>query len=405
MRFRLHPIYLMTGFILLITGIPESFGAEKALRFTTSLAEAEWKVMREVVWPMFDKQTGVRVEASPVEAADLGKMLMAMVRARRMEIDIFAQDNMRIAELVDMGVVEDLSAYRSMIPPEVPKALVEGGVIDKKLYFLPYRPNVQITYVNSKKLKLFGLKPPKDWYELFHVAKTFYEKEGIGRLLFKATGGAPTTTQLYEWIIAAGGDPFAFKDVGSMITFTFLQRLWPYVHPDSKKAKWDTSNEYLARESVYLAQNWPFGVPLIVQDWGKKWLETYNGWAGPYREAHVIGGEVLGIPKGSPNREMALKFVRFLQSREIQKALVARLGWPPIRDDAMTDVEEWMKPHFKSVMDAMKHGVFRANVPYWAEFDSLLNEAFSRIVLRGEDVVSVLNNSHDRMERAKKRYK
>ncbi len=153
----------------------------------------------------------------------------------------------------------------------------------------------------------------------------------------------------------------------------------------------------------YLAQNWPFGVQLLIKEYGKTEIKTYSGWAGPSREARVVGGEVLGIPVGTPHKDLALDFIWFMQSREVQEILTSSLGWPSIRSDAYGQVEEWMRPHFQAVSEALKHGVFRKNVPYWADFEKLINEAFVRIVMRGEDVDRVLNTLHDRMEATKAR--
>jgi trehalose transport system substrate-binding protein len=195
---------------------------------------------------------------------------------------------------------------------------VSGGV----RYFLPFRPNVQIAYYNAERFAQYNLQPPRTWPELLAVARTFYEKEQTGRVLFTGAGGAPTTTQLYEWIVAAGGDPFDFAHPGTVATFRFLAALRPYLSSESRRAKWNTTNEALAQEVTYLAQNWPFGVPLLVQEYGKTAIRTYSGWAGPVREAHVIGGDVLGIPVGAPHRQLALALIRYLQSREVQTILV-----------------------------------------------------------------------------------
>ena len=70
------------------------------------------------------------------------------------------------------------------------------------------------------------------------MARTFYEKEQIGRVLFTGAGGAPTTTQLYEWIVAAGGDPFDFAHPGTVDPFRFLATLRPYLSSESRRAKW-----------------------------------------------------------------------------------------------------------------------------------------------------------------------
>jgi trehalose transport system substrate-binding protein len=106
------------------------------------------------------------------------------------------------------------------------------------------------------------------------VARTFYEKEQTGRMLCTGAGGAPTTTQLYEWIVVAGGDPFDFAHPGTVDTFRFLAALRPYLASESRRAKWNTTNDALAQEIAYLAQNWPFGVPLLIQEYGKTAIRT-----------------------------------------------------------------------------------------------------------------------------------
>lgn len=387
--------------ILLACTIPSGplAAEEQSLTVSMRLQESEWQVMRAEVFPRFEKECDCTVLPRDVPPEQLGQLLEAMVRAGQMKIDVLAQDNLRLLELVAAGVVQDLSAYEDRIPATVPRTLTEAGRFRGKLYFFPYRPNVQIAYYNAPRFERHGLAPPRTWTELLHVARTFKEKEGIGRVLFKAWGGAPTATQLYEWIVSAGGDPLVLTDSGTVETFRFLQRLWPYLSPDSRRAKWDTSNQFLAQESAYLAQNWPFGVRLLVQEYGKKdTIKTYSGWAGPVREAHVIGGEVLGIPVGSPHPTLALDFIQFMQSKAVQEIFTSRLGWPAVRTDAYGRVEVWMRPHFQAVAQALEHGILRKNVSYWPEYEKLINEAFVRIVVRGEVVEGTLHALQARLE-------
>jgi trehalose transport system substrate-binding protein len=367
------------------------------------LGEVEWQVMRQQIFPPFEKEHQVKIEAIQMEAADLPQVLEAQVKAGKVKIDLFAQDNMQLSYLVYKGLVEDLSAREKDIPKTIIPALITAGKFKGKLYFLPYRPNVQITYYNRRKFKQYGLTPPRNWDELLKIAKVFKAKERTGKILFKAYGGAPTATQLYEWIVSAGGDPLTINDAGCVKTFTFLQKLWPYTSPDSIRAKFDTSNEYLARESAYLMQNWPFGLRIIIEDYGKKDIATYHGFSGPVREAHVVGGEVFGIPKGTRNKDLAIKFIEYMQSRSVQEKLVSELSWPSIRTDAYGQVTGWQKPHFRSVQEALKHGVFRKNVSYWPDFERYINEAFDEIVVHGKPVKKTLDFYHQRLEQAKQR--
>ncbi|HEX9879385.1 MAG TPA: sugar ABC transporter substrate-binding protein, partial [Candidatus Binatia bacterium] len=72
-----------------------------------------------------------------------------------------------------------------------------------------------------------------------------------------------------------------------------------------------------------------------------------------------------------------------------------------IRGDGYGEVEAWMKPHFQAVMEALGHGVFRKNVPYWAEFERIINEAFIRTVVERQSVDEILNVLHKRLEAVK----
>jgi trehalose transport system substrate-binding protein len=270
---------------------------------------------------------------------------------------------------------------------------------------MPYRPNIQIVYYNRDKFETYGLNPPRTWNELYAVAKAFYDREGIGRILIKAAGGTPTTTQMYEFIVSAGGNPLSFNDPGTVNTFTFIQRLWKYVSPDSRKAKYDTSNDYLAREACYLMQNWPFGYRLLIKDYGKTNIAVYGGFSGPVRRAHVVGGEVLGLPVGSPNRALALAFVQYMQTKVVQEKLATHLGWPSIRSDAYGQVPDWMEPQFEAVSEALQHGIFRENVPYWTEFNKLFTEAFTKIVIKSAPAKPTLDEYHHKMDRVKERYR
>jgi len=371
-------------------GASPAFPATPTLTVTMRLADAEWRPIREEVLPPFERTCGCRVRAIDVPPELLVQRLKAMRAAGRVEIDLFAQDNMRLQELVDAGLVQPLDDKEVRLDAAILPPLASAGIRGGRRYFLPFRPNVQIAYYNAKKFDTYGLTPPRTWGELLAVAKTFKEREGIGRVLFQGVGGAPTVTQLYEWVVSAGGDPFDLAHPATGATFRFLGELAPYLSPDSRRAKWDTTNDALAQESAYLAQNWPFGVPLLIRDYGKTDIATYSGWAGPAREAHVIGGDDLGIPVGSSQRDLALRLVRHLESRQVQTILAARLGWPAIRSDATGTVEAWLRPHVASVQEAMRHGVFRKNVSYWADYERTISEAAERILWRKEPVDRVL---------------
>jgi trehalose transport system substrate-binding protein len=380
---------------------PEPGGSE--LTVMMGLAEVEWRAMRERVFPPFEQHHQARIRGVQAEAPDAAKKLLAMHRAKRMEVDLITQDVLQLAPLVNEGVMADLSAFREAIPPTALPHLVEVGAFDGSLYFMPYRPNVQIAYYHEEKFRAYELQPPQTWHELLTVAKRFREAEGVGRVVLKGTLSPNTTTQVIEFIWAAGGDPLVLNDQGSVQAFTFIQQLAPYLAPETRRADWNTTNAFLATESVYLARNWPFGIHLLVQKAGKTQIKAYHGWHGPVREAHVLGGEVIGIPQGTRQRELALALMRYLMSRPVQEMLVSSLGWPSFRSDAYGGVQAWQAPYFVAVQEALEQAQPRPHVGYWAHLDRALTGAFREIVYEAQTVQATLDRYRRELEQARQR--
>ena len=112
--------------------------------------------------------------------------------------------------------------------------------------FFPGRPNVQITYYNTDIFDGTNYTIPQTWEELLDVAKRLKEEYKIGKVAIHGTLDGNTTSQVCEFITAAGGDITVLNDEGCRKVFSFLQKLYPYLSPESKKANWNTSNKYPA---------------------------------------------------------------------------------------------------------------------------------------------------------------
>ena len=74
----------------------------------------------------------------------------------------------------------------------------------------------------------------------------------------------------------------------------------------------------------------------------------------------------------------------------MQTVLLNRLGWASLRSDVNASVEAWLQPHVAAVGEALRHGVFRTSVSYWAAYERLVDEAVQRILWRHEEPDQVL---------------
>jgi trehalose transport system substrate-binding protein len=377
--------------------------ARPGLTFSASLAEDERKTVREVL-DRFRAETGVAVALVSVAANDLPEKLRVEVGAGRPTIDLFAQDNLALRPLVDGGLVQtldDVAVPDGVLPTMAPPTF--GGT----RYFLPFRPNVLVTYANRARLKETGVAPPRTVGELRAVAQAFRARRGTPKVTLALAEGAPTAITVAELVVGFGGDPLVLNDAGSVAAFELLAGLWRdgLLARESLVAKYDTQVDNLISETAWLAQNWPFTSGILARQDLLDRFEVYEGWRGPARAAHVIGGDVLGIPRGvaGPRRERAIQLARFLMSRDAQERLVAGNAWPAIREDAYGRVPEGQRPTFDAVRRALADGWHRPAVAYWPAVSDAMNEAVRRVVQGSEPVRPVLDRLHAGIAEAARR--
>lgn len=361
------------------------------LKVSIAMAESEAQVFNDVVVNAFKEQTGGDVEVVNIEAVDVVRTLEAQVGGDNVQIDLLVQDNNTLAPLVSGGLVEELPEAEDVMPPATIAALKEVLQFDGTYYFLPARPNVQITYYNNAKFEEYGVQPPKTWDELSSVAQTIKDKAGVGQVSVQGVAGGAVGVTCTQFLWQAGGDPLKINDEAGQQAFQFLQDLKPNLTPQYPTATFDTTNTYILNQSVVLAQNWPFGVNVIVGEGGMTDVLAYAGWEGPAGNALVLGGDVFGIAKGTPNRDMALDFTKLWMSRDIQELLTAQNGWPSMRSDALGQVEGWQQPYFEVVAEALGFTKPRPNVTYWTDVENILTNAFNDIVTNGAPVAETLD--------------
>jgi len=363
----------------------------KSLKVSIAMAESEATVFNDVVVNGFKEATGGDIEIVNIEAIDVVRTLQAQVDSGNIQLDLLVQDNNTLAPLVAGGLVEELPEATDVMPAEVIPALLDVLQFDGKYYFLPARPNVQITYYNSAKFDEWGLEPPTTWDDLASTAQSIKDAAGVGQVSIQGVAGGAVGVTVTQFLWQAGGDPLEINNDAGQQAFQFLQDLKPNLTPQYPTATFDTTNTYLLNESVVLAQNWPFGVNVIVGEGGKTEVLTYAGWEGPAGNALVLGGDVFGVASGTQNKDMALDLVRFYLTKDVQEQLTAKNGWPSARSDATGAVEEWQQPYFDVVAEALAVTKPRPNLTYWTDVENVLTNAFNDIVTNGADVKETLD--------------
>src|SRR2546422_9168623 len=379
--------------------------AGTSITLSVSLAESEVGPVEEVL-KMFKDQTGVNVKLTSVTAQDLPQKLQVEVSSGQHTIHLFAQDNLALATLVDKGLVEDLSDVQ--IPDGVTPALIPQK-FDGKQYFLPFRPNVRVTYANKDRFASAGVQPPTTTDEFKTVAEKLKQAaggQGKVTLSLSDTGGdtGPLGVTMSEWIVSYGGNPLLLNDQGSKDAITFLQGMWKEgdFAKESLQAKYDTEVDYLQGETSWLATNWPFTTGELSKTGILSKFDVYEGWKGPVRAAHVVGGDVLGIPKGGSGKQKdaAIALAQVLEGKDGQTILVAKNSWPSVRSDALAEVPADQKQTFDAITAALADGWYRPNVVYWSDVESAMDDVIHKAIVGGQDVKTVLDAAHSKIAAA-----
>jgi trehalose transport system substrate-binding protein len=255
-------------------------------------------------------------------------------------------------------------------------------------------------YANIKAFHAAGVQPPLTEGDLVRVAGAL-RGSGAAKVTLSLAEGDPAAVTLCELIVSHGGDPRVLNDPGSVAAFTFVQRLARdgLLPRHSFEARYDTEIEYLLTERSFLAQNWSFTSAHLARAGRLDDFAVYSGWSGP-KEVHVIGGDVLGIPKGVKGKEYraAVELAKFLMGKEAQELLVQENSWPSFRSDIDYDkVAPDRRSTFSAIESALGQGWYRPAVRYWQTVSNELNSALTAIVIGGRPVQDVLDEAHERV--------
>jgi len=348
------------------------------LRILTGLSQEEFQVFEALV-TTFGKRHGLMVTVENVH----WPQALSTLKQDKGTIDLITFDiNGARFELVHNNLLEDLSGVKGLLPSLMHPVMMQALDVNEQRFFLPFRLNVRLVFVHRKHLAELPAARLETWADVLDVAKSWYERDGVPRVVVEG-GGADAPLLLLELIRSARGNPCNVLDPRSKAAVQFLRELWPYVSPLSERVNWLTASGYLLSERVYVARNWAFALSLLHEAGEERAheFEIYAGWRWDQDvpPSYLLGGEVLALPKHAPHKEVALKLLRFLTSKEAQADLAKKLSWPPMRLDVMGALEAWQQRYQAAITLALRDA---EPVPasWWPAMQPLYTQMFTTIV-------------------------
>jgi len=302
-----------------------------------------------------------------------------------------------------IDVFEDLSADR-----EFPEAYLETGLLGTGDY-LHYIPWMQATYIMAAHVDALeylpeGVTPENmSWSDFSDWCQILLDETGGPKCGLPHAGLFHRFLEGYMWPSFTGGMVSRFKsdDAVEMLAWA-RDSLWPTIHPQS------ITYEFM-QEPLLSGEVW------VAFDHTARLIEAFNaepdqfvGFPAPTGPAGlgfmpVIVG--LGIPINPPNYEGAVALIDYLTTPEVQERVLRELAFFPVVSGvdfsglpAGVAIEaaavEAQSNHPQAIAALLPVGLGERG----GEINQIYRNAFDRVVLNGEDILTVLEEESATLE-------
>lgn len=386
------------------------------ITFYEAMSPSEAAFFESVIVPQFEQNyTNITVAFANLPSTSVPTEIQTLVASNRVGATIAGLDNLAVGDVIyshNGNILMNLTSIASKMMPStlIPSAVnmtnyektVFGGI-----YFLPFRSNVPLVFYNKTALLAAtgSSTPPATDAQLLTMAKQMDSHGFNGSIMIQGAGpnfenGADTGTQLYQWMVQYGGNPFVLNSTADAQAFDFIYNLSAYFNPAYSGGYWG-SYAGLAQNGSYkfLDYQWPYVYPLLTNETYKMnttTLGVYGGPAGPANNNHLLGGDVLVIPKGATDLYALETFANYLLSPHAQMATLLNLSWVAVNSEAYKNLPASFSDVGNALLTAVNGGVFLRNPTPWInQWNVYASTALDKILAlnsySASGIMSILN--------------
>ena len=285
----------------------------------------------------FEKKTGDHVSIVTMPSSSTGQFAQfrLWLAARDPDIDVYQTDIVWAPQLASSFI--DLKPYVKDGLGDFFPTITASQTVDGKLVALPMFADAPALYYRKDLLDKYHRRVPKTWAEMAATAKAIMDGEraaGKSRMwgfVFQGAAYEGLTCNALEWMRAEGAGSIVEKNGrisvynDNTVKALTMARGWigkiapegvlSYQEEESRGV-WQTGNAVFMR-------NWPYAYPLGNSAGspirGKFDIAPLPAGAEGGVHAGTLGGWSLAVSRYSRHKAAAVKLVRFLTSRAVQK--------------------------------------------------------------------------------------
>ena len=350
------------------------------------------------------KNAPVKTDYIPEDPGPFNDRLTSEEKAGKVTVSLIGGLHGDLDPFVKAGYLEDLSALaqklndRGFAPAFMD--LAHLGTKDKT-YYVPWMQATYVLAINKQALQYLPQGADVN-------ALTYQQLKDWGAATQTATGkrmlGFPAGPKgllhrffqgyLYPSYTGSPGVT-AFKTPEAAAMWKDFKDLWQYVNPQS--TNYEFMQEPLASEEVWIAWDHVARLINVAKDRPNDFI-LVPAPAGPKGRGFMPVLAGLAIPKGAPNRAGAEQLIDYLTQPQQQSQTAAQLAFFPVTSAAVpTDLDAGIRLESDAVQkQAASKDALVSLLPVGlgaksGDFNNVFLDTFQRIVLKNEDVQTVLD--------------
>ncbi|WHO75600.1 ABC transporter substrate-binding protein [Rhizobium sp. BT03] len=304
---------------------------------------------------IFEKETGnqVKLVTMPSSSSEQFSQYRLWLAAGNKDIDVYQTDVIWAPQLADQFV--DLKEVTEDVAGQFFPSIIASQTVNGRLVALPLFTDAPALFYRKDLLEKYGKQPPKTWDEMAATAKEVQDKErqagqkDLWGYVFQGNSYEGLTCNALEWVKSSGGgqivEPDGTISINNEKAAAALERAKGWIgtisppgvlayQEEESRGVWQTGNAVFMR-------NWPYayslgnGADSAVK--GKFDVMTLPVAAAGDKPSSTLGGWNLAVSKYSEKQDAAIALVKFLASKDVQKARAIELSNLPTLTDLYDD--------------------------------------------------------------------